>query len=117
MALILNLLNNQIVWNALYAALGVGVLWLIKRKISDDTRANTISSIIMQVVQEVYDTYVRSTKQANTDGKMTDTQRTEAQTLACVRAEALLKEKGIVLGSRNELVALIEDRVTKAKRK
>jgi len=76
---------------------GILVAWILKKKATKKWDLQRIVLASEVAVKETYEEYVRATKSANQDGKLTQDERAVARTFAFNRLKDILSEKGIDL--------------------
>jgi len=83
---------------ALVVALILAVIGIIRKRQGDRANANSVALEAVEVgVRDTYEYYVRDLKQAAADGKLTESERLEAQRRALKRATDYAAAQGVVL--------------------
>jgi len=102
--------------------LGVGLLvaWVVRKGWIKADLGEKLKMDVNGAVTSVYHEYVKSRKEANADGKLTDEEKKEARNLALSKLKEVGKEKGIDYAKTYgvpAILGLVEKYVSKNKTK
>jgi len=102
---------------ALVVALILAGIGIIKKRAGDKANANAVALEAVEVgVRDTYEYYVRDLKKAAEDGKLTESERLEAQRRALKRATDYAAAQGVVLAKvyTEEYLPVLIERVVGA---
>jgi len=97
MEAILAFLQTEAAANLILGAIALAVGYFLKRSAVKKYKLERCILALQTGVQETYEEYVKSIKEASTDGKLTESEKMQARDRAWNAAKVILQEEGIDL--------------------